>query len=323
MEMKQRPPRPTRQEIIEFMGELGDDVTPLMRTVAEERWLARTPTRIVAMSAALQVPILAVDRAERQLFRKLEDWLAPPGASLPHPVYDMDVTEAVLDAAAERVKAGTATHATIAKELRMGTRRIRDLLGSRTRMMGRLIHGAAAFLLHGCKCEVCESAMRESLAHYLAGGDARQDIAHLDMAPCQESPRVFFSTGHHDPEMVLRFAARVGLPVNAVRNYWWKKQRARLWWLLEPQDGVWPVTVAAQTYDDVRPRTRTFDKWIRRWRMGNVEDEVISEVFAPGERRCIADCGWTEADGFPCPLRQSVAVGVEWCTMPAPESSHA
>ena len=251
MELKQQQPRPTRQEIIEFIEELGD-VTVLQRAVAEERWLARTPTRLVAMSAAHQVPILQLDRAERQLFRKLEDWLAPPGLGLPHPVYDVDVTDATLDAAAARVKAGTATHATIAKELRMGTRRIRDLLGSRTRMMGRMIHGAAAFLMHGCRCEVCENAMRESLGHYLAGGDARTDVAHLDMAPCQESPRVFFSTGHHDPQVVLRFAARVGLPVNAVRNYWWKKQRARLWWLLEATPGVWPVTVAAATYEDVK-----------------------------------------------------------------------
>ena len=322
MELKQQQPRPTRQEIIEFIEELGD-VTVLQRAVAEERWLARTPTRLVAMSAAHQVPILQLDRAERQLFRKLEDWLAPPGLGLPHPVYDVDVTDATLDAAAARVKAGTATHATIAKELRMGTRRIRDLLGSRTRMMGRMIHGAAAFLMHGCRREVCENAMRESLGHYLAGGDARTDVAHLDMAPCQESPRVFFSTGHHDPQVVLRFAARVGLPVNAVRNYWWKKQRARLWWLLEATPGVWPVTVAAATYEDVRPRTKVLDKWVRRWRMGQVEDEVVAEVFAPGSHKSVADCGWTEADGFPCPLRQSVAVGIEWCTMPAPESSHA
>ena len=305
--------RATREELVEIAGPL----TGLSRAIVEERWLAEGEVPSLAgIALALGETVMRADRAERALFRHLRREL---GADTPHPVYDMPITQEELDEQAELVRRGDATHREVARRLRIGTRRARMLLGPLTNMLhGRMAHGARAYYEHDCRCEVCVRAVEEATRHYQAGGAARLDLEPPDLAPCQESERVFFTAGHHDKDLILDYCGRVGVDVDEVRHRWWKKQRARLWWVDDETRATNPVTVAARRFPVVHSRvpgsrnSQRAEKWVRRWLRNEAEDEVVSEALAPGQQRTLVDLGWCDREGFPSPTKQATHFGVEW-----------
>lgn len=297
--------------------ELKENLPPIARFVVDRRWLAEgQPPRLADLAEEAGIGLLTLDRQECKAYRAMQLEL---GEATPHPIYDPDLTDNALDEWAAKVRDGACRHIDVAKALRICTSRVRMLLGPRTRMMqGRMLHGVRAFFEHGCRCEVCRRSVRESIAHYDAGGEARTDVEPLDVAPCQESPRVYFSAGHHDAETVFAFCARVGIDVDDVRHAWWRKQRARIWWTTERLPKTNPVTVIAKRFPDRVPRSTRLDPWVRRWLAGDIEEEVAAAALGTSPGVVVSDMGWCDADGFPMPTKQATHIGAEWSRMAAP-----
>lgn len=318
MRSEQEKWRATDKELMEF----SDGMDGLRLSIVRERWMAPGDIPSLAgLALAFDVGVLEADAEERRLFRALRREL---GESTPHPVYDMPISMAELEEQAALVRQGRATHREVARRLRIGTRRARELLGPMTRLMhGSVAHGARAYFEHGCRCEICVSAVAEVTEHYTAGGEARVGVDAPDLAQCQESSRVYFTAGHHDPARILGYCARVGLDVDEVRLRWWRKQRTRLWWTDDPAKGTNEVTVVAKRFPEVHTRVLTSargrrqDQWVRRWIHNQAEDEVVSEALAPGEKRTLVDVGLCDGSGFPQPTRIATHFGVEWDRMPA------
>lgn len=305
--------RATQAELREF----AEPLTGLRKAIVEDRWMAVDDVPSLAgIAMEHDEGVLKVDRLERALCKLLRHEL---GGRTPHPVYDMPITIGELESQAALVRRGEATHKEVARRLRIGTRRARMLLGPLTKMLhGRVSHGAKAFYEHGCRCEVCVAAVEEAMSHYGAGGRARVGIEAPDLAACQESERVYYTAGHHDTDLILRYCERVGVEVDEARHQWWKKQRARLWWVDDPEGATNPVTVAAKRFPTVHSRvtgskrSRNLETWVRRWLRNEAEDEVVSEALAPGERNVLVDLGWCDATGFPSPTKQATHFGIEW-----------
>lgn len=302
--------RATRSELEEFAGELAG----VEEAIVRRRWIAGEAT-LSEIEAELGVGLLTLDRMEQRLFSRLKADLG----RVPHPVYDIEITKEAIDEEAERVRTGQATHSDVARRWRVCTRRARELLAPVTQMMfGRIVHGARSFIEGRCTCQICRDDLAESVAYYQGGGDARVDLEDLDLAPCQESPRVFYSAGHHEEAKIRSVCRRIGLDVDRVRLAYWKKQRARLWWVDEDGADVRPVTVAAKLYPAVAERTPGPEVWVRRWLRGSVEDEVFAAAMMPGRPVQVVDVGWCDAEGFPSPTRRATHFGVEWSTLCAP-----
>jgi len=297
--------RATRAEIIAFRGERR----PVEQAIIDARWLPARPTKLAVLAAELRVDVVRLDRIEGRMFNAMAADLT--GGGMCHPVYDRDLSFDELEEQAVLLSRGRTTHLEIAKSLGKSTSEVRRLIGKhRPTMKGRMLHGVSGYVEHGCRCETCDLAFREAMTYYAAGGSHRE-VSFFSVGECQESDRVFFVAGHVDIEAARSYCTRTGIAVTDGLHAWWKKQRARLWWVRTQEPGTQAVTVLLRRFPEVRPLDRRSESMLRRWSRGRVEVEVVTAALCDGSGRGVVDVGWSDGAGLPSPVKQATHIGVD------------